>query len=54
MSSASPVVQAFIRARPLSLAQAARAARVIAGGISHDIRSLAPFPLSLASASGAN
>ena len=48
------IVQAYRRANPRSEALYARAEKTIPGGITHDIRHLRPFPLSVERAQGAH
>jgi glutamate-1-semialdehyde aminotransferase len=46
--------QAWAAANPGSRAHAQRASRVLAGGVTHDVRRAAPFPLAVAGAAGAH
>src|SRR6266567_2512931 len=52
MSSAC--TQAWAAANPRSKAHAQRASRVLPGGVTHDVRRAAPFPLAVARADGAH
>jgi glutamate-1-semialdehyde 2,1-aminomutase len=46
--------QAWAAANPCSKAHAQRASRVLPGGVTHDVRRAAPFPLAVARADGAH
>src|SRR5690348_4726828 len=46
--------QAWAAANPRSKAHAQRAGRVLPGGVTHDVRRAAPFPLAVARADGAH
>src|SRR6516165_647392 len=46
--------QAWAAANPRSKAHAQRASRVLPGGVTHDVRRAAPFPLAVARADGAH
>src|SRR5262249_33901204 len=46
--------QAWAAANPRSRAHAQRASRVLPGGVTHDARRVAPFPLAVARAGGAH
>jgi glutamate-1-semialdehyde 2,1-aminomutase len=46
--------QAWAAANPRSKAHAQRASRVLPGGVTHDVRRAAPFPLAVARANGAH
>src|SRR6266702_2541544 len=49
----STCTQAWAAANPGSKAHAQRAGRVLPGGVTHDVRRAAPFPLAVARADGA-
>ena len=46
--------RAWAAANPRSKAHAQRASRVLPGGVTHDVRRAAPFPLAVARADGAH